>query len=283
MRTLQHFRGRLIRVMLSATIAVVLVGRAEGGEGMQYPVGVAAAGDGTLFIADRNGHCIWKAKGGTLEKFFEGSSKFGTPMNAVRCVAIDHQGKLLAGDSATREVYRFDESGKPTPLTNGGIGIPMAIAVRASGEILVSDLELQCIWKVAAEGGTPVKLAPVAGIVGICLDADDVLWVVSRSQQQLRRVSADGKVENALEGQPFSFPHNLVLDQNKTAYVTDNYAKAVWKVVAGKAEKYVEGNPLVSPVGIARQGDSLLIADPHAKSIFQIDAAGKTTKIVPAG
>jgi len=52
----------------------------------------------------------------------------------VRCVAAgiyDDQGKLLAGDSATREVYRFDEAGNPVPLTKGKIGIATAIAVRS--------------------------------------------------------------------------------------------------------------------------------------------------------
>src|SRR3990167_3554221 len=89
---------------------------------LQYPVSVAAAEDGTLYIADRNFHGIWKFANGKLEKFFEGSAKFRTPLNAVRCVAMDHQGKLLAGDSATREVYRFDEAGNPVPLTQGRIG-----------------------------------------------------------------------------------------------------------------------------------------------------------------
>ena len=116
---------------------------------------------GHVFIADRNFHGIWKFANGKLEKFFEGSAKFRTPLNAVRCVAMDHQGKLLAGDSATREVYRFDEAGNPVPLTKGRIGIPTAIAVRKSGEILVADQELLFIWKMPAEGGEPVKLAEV--------------------------------------------------------------------------------------------------------------------------
>jgi sugar lactone lactonase YvrE len=246
-------------------------------------VSITAAEDGTIYIADRNFHGIWKFANGKLEKFFEGSAKFRTPLNAVRCVAMDHQGKLLAGDSATREVYRFDEAGKPVPLTKGQIGIPTAIAVRKSGEILVADQEIMFIWKIPAEGGEPVKLAEVGAIVGLCLDQDDQLWVTSRSNIPLRRVSPDGQVENVLSERSFQFPQQIVLDDTKTAYIADNYDKAVWKVPAGGAPvKWVEGDPLVGPVGIARAGGKLLIADPKAKAVFQVDSDGKVTKLVPS-
>ena len=71
-------------------------------------------------------------------------------------LAIDRDGKVLAGDSATREVYRFDQPGKPTPLIKGaqaGIGIPMALAVDSKGNIFVADLETHWIWKLAPSGG----------------------------------------------------------------------------------------------------------------------------------
>lgn len=271
--------GRWGGVLLLVLIAEGRLARAQE---MQYPVGAAVAEDGTVYVADRNFHGIWKFAGGKLEKFFEGSSKFRTPLNAVRCVAMDHQGKLLAGDSATREVYRFDDAGQPIPLTKGKIGVPTAIAVRKSGEILVADQELMFIWKVPAEGGEPVKLAEVAGIVGLCLDQDDQLWVTSRVKIQLRRVSPDGQVENVLSEGPFPFPQNIALDENKTAYITDNYAKAVWKVTAGGVpEKWIEGDPLVGPVGITRASGKLYVTDPKAKAVFQIEPDGKVTKLVP--
>jgi sugar lactone lactonase YvrE len=201
---------------------------------------------------------------------------------AVRCLAFDHQGKLLAGDSSTREVYRFDDAGKPVPLTQGKIGTPISIAVRKNGEILVADKELNVIWKVPAEGGEPVKLAEAAGVMGLCLDQDDQLWVTSHVKIQLRRVSPDGKVENVLTDRPFQMPQYIALDENKTAYITDNYAKAVWKVPAGGTpEKLVEGDPLVGPVGITYIGGKLYVTDPRAKAVFQIEPDGKLTKLVP--
>ena len=277
------FRGYLTSLLGGVLLlALTDAGRVACAQEMQYPVAAAVTDDGTIYIADRDFHGIWKFAGGKLEKFFEGSAKFGTPLNAVRCVAMDHQGKLLAGDSATRDVYRFDDAGQPVPLTKGKIGVPTAIAVRKSGEILVADQELMCVWKIPAEGGEPAKLADVAGIVGLCLDQDDQLWVTSRVKIQLRRVSPDGQVENVLSDRPFTFPQNIALDENKTAYITDNYAKAVWKVTAGGApEKLIEGDPLVGPVGITRAGGKLYVTDPKAKAVFQIEPDGKVTKLVP--
>jgi outer membrane protein assembly factor BamB len=269
-------------LLWTAGALCVVAGHVAEAQEMQYPLSAAVADDGTVYVADRNFHGIWKISNGSLEQFFQGSAKFRTPLNAVRCVAMDHNGKLLAGDSSTREVYRFDDSGKPVPLTNGGIGVPTAIAVRKNGEILVADQELQFVWKVPASGGDPVKLAEVPGVVGLCLDADDQLWVTSRSKYQLRRVDPDGTVENVLTDRPFQFPQYVAVDADKTAYVTDNYAKAVWKVELGKSPvKLVEGKPLVNPVGIVRHSDKLLVTDPRAKAIFQIDSAGKVTVLYP--
>ncbi len=109
---------------------------------LQYPLSVAAAEDGPIYAADRDMHGVWKVVNGELGILFEGSKKFRTPLNAARCVALDKKGRVLAGDSATREVYRFNESNQPEPLTRGEIGIPMAIAVNSQGDIVVCDLEI---------------------------------------------------------------------------------------------------------------------------------------------
>jgi sugar lactone lactonase YvrE len=247
---------------------------------MEYPLSIAVAESGKLYIADRNLPGVWQVDGSDLSMLFKGSKRFRTPLNAVRCVALDKNGSLLAGDSATREVYRFGDDGKPVPLTDGGIGIPMGITVDSKGQLLVADLELHRIWKVPAEGGKPEQLAEVPAPRGVCIDNDDNLWVVSHGKDHVVRVSPDGKVEAVVKGRPFQFPHTIVLDQDKTAYVCDGYAKAVWKVPqGGEPAKWVSGEPLVNPVGLAQRGDGLLVVDPRANAVFEIDATGKPTKL----
>lgn len=247
---------------------------------MEYPLSIAVAESGKLYIADRNLPGVWQVDGSDLSTLFKGSKQFRTPLNAVRCVALDKNGKVLAGDSSTREVYRFGADGKPVPLTDGGIGIPMGIAVDSKGQLLVADLELHRIWKVPAQGGKPEQLAEVQAPRGVCIDDDDNLWVVSHGKDQIVRVSPDGKVTAVVTGRPFQFPHTIALAKDKTAYVCDGYAKAVWKVPPdGKPTKWVSGEPLVNPVGLAQRGDGLLVVDPRANAIFEIDPTGKPTKL----
>ncbi|QDV15705.1 Serine/threonine-protein kinase PknD [Gimesia panareensis] len=249
---------------------------------MQYPVSVAAPEKGPVYVADRKLPGIWSVQDGKVSSFYKGSKVFRTPLNAVRCVTLDEQGRVIAGDSATREVYRFEKAGaKPTPLTNGGIGIPMDVVVTKAGDLLVSDLELHRIWKVPAAGGKPTLFAEVSAPRGLALDQAGNLWVVSGTADQLLKVTPDGKVSVVVKGRPFNFPHDVVVLDDGTAVVSDGYEKTLWKVTLdGKTEKWVSGEPLINPVGIALQGKNILVADPHAKTVFSVDAEKKVTDLL---
>ena len=247
----------------------------------QYPLTAVAAADGkSLFIADLNQSGVWKLTDGKLSVFFQASKKFRTPLNRIRCIGLDRNGKLLAGDSSTREVFRFDDEGKPQPLTDGGIGIPMDLVVDPDNNIFVTDLELKWIWKIPAAGGKAEKFAEVEAPRGITIDADRNLWVINHGKNQLLRLTPGGQVEVVVEGRPWGFPNEVEVDKNKTAFVTDGYGKCVWKVpFGGKPEKLASGEPLVSPVGLTWQGETLLVIDPRAKGIFAVDSSGKLSAV----
>lgn len=248
---------------------------------MQYPLAVVGTEKGTVYVADRKLPGIWKIGDGKAEVYFQGEKTFRTPLNAVRCLAWDGKGRLLVGDSATREVYRFTEEGKPEPLTAGKIGIPMAIAVNKQGELFVADLETQRIWKIPADGGEPKEFAVLAGVRGLAFDSKGQLVAVTNQANPVHRFNAEGKSETLIEGRPFQFPQQVAIDPEDNLYIADNYASAIWKVPPGKPpEKFVEGKPLEKPVGVAWQGKTLLIADPHAKQVFAADAKGQLKPLV---
>jgi sugar lactone lactonase YvrE len=241
-----------------------------------------------VYVADLKLPGIVVVQKGVIEKFFTATKKIGSPLSRVRCVAIDRNGKVLAGDTATREVYRFDEPGKPTPLTKGaqaGIGIPMAIAVDSKGNIFVADLEVQAIWKIPPAGGAAEKFADVPAPCGMAIDDKDVLWVVSRSKRQLFRVSPDRKVEAVVGNRQFQFPNDIALDGHGTVYISDGYAKTIWKLANGaKPESWIADKQLVNPVGLAWHDGSLVIADPNPQAktgqVYKADAAGKLSPLV---
>jgi hypothetical protein len=257
-------------------------------EEFHYPLKPAVAANGAVYIADLKLPGIVVVQNGTIEKFFTAAKKIGSPLSRVRCVALDRNGKVLAGDTATREVYRFDEPGKPTPLMKGaqaGIGLPMAIVVDSKGNILVADLEAHVIWKLSPQGGAPVKFADVPAPCGMAISDKDELWVVSRSKRQLFKVSPEGKVEAVVTDRPFQFPNDVALDGKGTVYVSDGYAKTIWKLAGGgKPESWIADKGLVNPVGLAWHDGSLLIADPNPQSktgqVYKADATGKLSPLV---
>ncbi len=252
---------------------------------LQYPLSIAVASNGDLFLADPNLPGVWKIAGGKLSLYFQGSKKFRTTLNAVRCVRLDHEGKLLAGDSATRNVYRFDDEGRPHPITKstkgmGLIGIPMDIAVNSKGDVYVSDLEIHRVVKIPFGSDQPEEVAVISGCRGLFIDKADTLWVISTTKDQLHRITPDGKQTIVTRGRPFGFPHTVAVASDGTAYVCDGYAKTIWKITAdGKPVVLVAGAPLVNPVGMAIKDDVLYVVDPRAKSVFTIDSAGKITKV----
>lgn len=269
-------------LLLTGLICGFLAGPRANAADVQYPLAVATDAQGVIYIADRNLPGVWQIKDGQRELYFEGSKKFRTPLNAVRCLAVDAQGKLLAGDSSTREIYRFDAEKKPQPLTKGGVGIPMVMAFDKAGNLYVGDLETQRIFKQAAAGGELKEFATVAAPRGLAIDAEDRLWVVAYGgKDQLLRFTPDGKSEVIVSGRPFDFPNQITLDKDSNAYVADGYGKTIWKIGADKKPvKFASGDPLSNPVGLAWQGDKLLVVDPRAKDfLYSVDAEGKLTPV----
>lgn len=253
------------------------------GEDLLYPLSVAVAGDGAVLVADRMLPGLLKLESGKAEVLFQGKKTFRTPLNAVRSVAVAADGTVHAADSATRDVFRFVD-GQPVPLTQGKIGIPVDIAFDPSGDLFVSDLETQRIWRVPAAGGEPKEVALLAAPRGLFVDGTGRLWAVAASgEQPLVRIAADGSIEPVVKERVFEFPHDVVVADDGTAYVSDNYARAVWKVAAdGTATKWITGEPLKGPVGLSIRGGKVLIADPQAKTVWEADSDGKLTALHPA-
>lgn len=261
--------------------ALVLMMDALHSQEMQYPLSVAVATDNSLYVADRLLPGIWKITEGKAKLFYQGDKKFRTPLNAVRTVAVSNEGRVFAGDSSTREIYSIDSNGKATPLTDGRIGIPVDIAIDAAGDLFVSDLETQRIWKVASGGGEPKEVVTLAAPRGLFVDKKDRLWAIAASgDQPLVRVGNDGTVEPVVRERIFHFPHDVVVGDDGTAFVSDNYARAIWKVTSdGKATQWISGDPLMGPVGLALHNDLVVIADPQSKAIFQCGRDGKPIRV----
>ncbi len=256
-----------------------------------YPLSVAATPTGTLYVADHHLPGIWQVEDGRMSLFFLGEKKFRTPLNAIRCVAIDGEGRVLAGDSATGDVYRFDQQGQPESMTGrdrplGVITLPYSIAVDDRGDLLVTDQGEgdQRIARIPAEGGTVELVAEVFTPRGLDVDSEQNVWVIS--QRRLLRLSPDGDRETIVDDGVFEFPHAVVVRDDGVAFVSDGYARTIWKIEPGQSpQAWVRDEPLKNPVGMALWQDRLVVADPHARALFAIDWDGNVSpvELQPAG
>jgi len=279
-------------------------GRAKGVD--SYPIAVAVGPKGTIFVADKGLKIIYRVENGNLVAMYRGSRKYRTPLFNVMAMAVDSSGNLFLCDTGSMDVWRVTPDGKPTPLTGKkiarGIGPaptdqefdrdaayagkfdkPMGIVIDPEGNPVVADLGMAAIFGIPAEGGEPRQIASVPAPHGIALDRQGGFVVVSQSKDQLVRISAAGEVTPIVKGRiaDKNNPHHVAVDA--VGYVvTDNYAKAVWRISTdGVAKAIVQGDPLVGPVGLAIEADgNFLVADPHAKKIFRVTPAGKITEVV---
>jgi DNA-binding beta-propeller fold protein YncE len=235
-----------------------------------YPLDAVATPSGAVVVVDRNLPGLWQWKDGNLSILAQGSRRFREPLNAARSVAVNAQGQVLVGDSSTREIYRVDEAGQLQPLTGGQIGIPMDIAVRADGSLVVADLELRTLLSVSADGKQVQEIAKV-NPRGVFVDAKDQIWVVSQDPQQLQVIGADGKPRAVVGKRTFDFPHQVVVNSRGEAFVSDGYKKAVWKVVEGSEPQIVvSGAPLDNPVGLGIVDDQVFVTDPRTATIYRL-------------
>lgn len=235
---------------------------------LKYPLSVTA-NEASIYVADRQLPGIWVITNNKASIFYRAAKKFGTPLNAIRCLAVDRSGNLLAGDSATREIYRFNSDGVPTALTDGKIGIPMGIAVSADGTIYVSDLELHRIVKVAADGVVS-DFAKVKGPAGMSFDTDGNLYVASRAAERLVEISREGIVSPVAGASEIRFAQDVAVDAAGRVLVTDGYGKTIWNFKGGAA-RVVEGEPLVHPVGISSSAAGTFLVDPRGVGLLKLD------------
>lgn len=272
--------------------------QAQTGE-MVYPLDVAVDSQGTLYVADRNLPGIWQIKDGRAEIFFQADNKFRTPLNAVRCVAVDSQDRLLAGCSTTTEVYRF-EDGRPVPLTGGQISVPMNLAVDAQGEVVVCDLKLRQVVRILPEQQIKI-LATIQAPKAVLPLGDEQLLVLTGVDRPLLKIAASGDPQKTMtQGQnvhvfggdhspadvlvadrPFDFPADMVALADGNVVVSDSYSKCLWRVSpTGEVAKWVSDERFVHPVGLATDGQQVFVADPRAKAIFRVQADGSVDVVL---
>ena len=189
--------GSRIRKVDAAGVITTIAGNGRrgysGDEGaaevaqLNSPSGVAADGDGNLYIADSGNHRIRKidassghistiAGTGTAGYSGDGGAATAAQLNSPRGMAVDGAGNLYIADWNNRRVRKVDPKGAITTVAGGGtlltffadggaataalLGQINDVAADASGNLYISDLSTSLIRKVDASSG---HISTIAG------------------------------------------------------------------------------------------------------------------------
>ena len=197
-----------------------------------YPVGVAQAADGTLYVADAMNHTIRRISAGGVVSTFAGTAGVsgdndGTGVaarfNYPTGLALDGSGNLYVADSTNNLLRKISPAGIVTTLagvsgvsgsqdgTGGGalFNNPAGLAVDTAGNVYVADTGNSLIRRVTPAGAV-VTLAGLPGVSGyrngtltdawfnqpraLALDANGNLYVADTGNAAIRKITTAGVV-----------------------------------------------------------------------------------------
>ena len=250
----------------------------SGADELIYPVDVAVGPGEKIYVADHEAHALLVLGENGFEIVAKGEGLPRTPLYGIRHIALDGNGNVLASDPATMKLYKIDGAGNIEPVADDDRFVtPWGIAIEESGNLLAVDRVTHRLRRVKP-GGAVSDVADIRAPRAILFDKEGAILVLT--DKNLVRVK-DGATTAITSSPPFEFPHDAVLHPDANFYVSDGYAKAIWKVTPdGAVTSFVQGDPLVSPQGLAVDAKgNLLVADAHAKAIFLITPKGELSKL----
>lgn len=191
------------------------------------PFGLAAASDGTLYIADTSNHIVRRITAAGVVTTLAGSAGVSGSTNASGSAArfnsptaIAHDataGVLYVADTGNNQIRRLVvSSGAVTTLTSGLSG-PVGLALSADGTTLyVAEQTGQTIQKILTGTGTATILAGAATSAGsadgtggaarfnepkgLALDGSGYLYVAEANACRIRRVRLSDALVDTLAG-----------------------------------------------------------------------------------
>jgi hypothetical protein len=271
-------RGDNILKYIDLVLCLVLAAPALGTvAGLEYPVDVTIDARGGVFVADHEAHALVKLTDAGVAIVAQGEGRPRTPLYGIRHVAPLPGGGFVASDPATMKLYKIDDAGTVTAVADDDRFVtPWGVAVD-DDDILAVDRVTHRLRRVKPSGAVE-DIVEVKSPRAVLFDGDGAIVVLT--DDNLVTVSGDTTTP-ITSSPPFEFPHDAVLHPDGSFYVSDGYARAIWKVTPdGNVSPLVQGEPLSSPQGLAvdREGN-LLVADAHARAIFRVTTRGEVSRI----
>ena len=251
---------------------------------LSLPQGVAAGGDGNLYIADTNNHRVQKIDTNGIVTTVAGSGGQGSnpnQLNRPHGVAVDGDGNLYIADFFNSRVQKVDANGIVTTVAgDNGYGsnpnqlsTPNGVAVDGDGNLYIADRANNRIQKVdtngmattvAGSGGQGSNPDQLSDPVGVAVDGDGNLYIADRFNSRIQKVDTAGMVTTVAGiggdgsgNSQLASPHGVGADGNGSLYIADTGNARVQKLTA--ADITAPMVTITTPT-TARTGDTLTAA-----------------------
>jgi sugar lactone lactonase YvrE len=268
--------------------------------------GVAAAADGTIYVADGVGaHRIYRITpegrlslfAGSERGFADGpgtSARFDTPSG----LAIGGDGSLYVADTGNNAIRRISRDGYVSTVADARAGLngPVGVAIDGRGQVLVADTYNDRIARIEP-GGTTTTIAGTGSPgaddgamarfdtpCGIAVDALGNIYVADSGNGSVRLISTDGSVSTVTPYGESSGVPLAVAVSNDSLFVADARGRILEltahggvRIVAGSGRGFADGVGSAAlfraPSGIALRGPGrLIVSDRRNGLVRAVDA-----------
>ena len=232
-----HFTGTITEILGDGGTRTTVSG------GLSWPLDVAVADDGKLYIADGH-HMFVIPPGGALQIV----AMFMTPgfPGNVRGLAALKEGELLVS-TANGQVSRYRPAKSETDVLKDGLDQPYGVAAAPGGNVVVAELGTGRVLSIK-DGNIETLASGLRSPVGVAIAADGGCFVSEMGAGRVVKVS-NGSTETVLDG--LQQPQG-VLVRDGQLYVVDAGAKTLTALdLKSKAKNVIaSGLPVGAPEGV---------------------------------
>jgi sugar lactone lactonase YvrE len=154
---------------------------------------------------------------------------------------------------------------------------PLGVAVDGAGNVYVSDIGLQEVFKVTLDGTQTTVGSGLDVPQSVAVDGAGNVYIADSQFPAVFKVTPDGA--QTMIGSGFDWPSGVAVDGAGNVYVSDPFVDAVFKITPGGKQTTVGGG-YNTPAGVAVDASgNLYVADTYNAAVYKITSGGKQTTI----
>jgi sugar lactone lactonase YvrE len=158
-----------------------------------------------------------------------------------------------------------------------GLGVPEGVAVDGAGNVYITDSQVDAVFKVTPGGVQTMVGSGFDYPVGVAVDGEGNVYVSDPFVDAVFKITPEGP--QTMVGSGYNTPAGVAVDAAGNVYVADTFDATVFKVTPGGTQTMV-GSGLISPAGVAvdAAGD-VYITDSATDTVYEVTPGGTQSAV----